>query len=72
MQKALTEALEMAKVVNRTKSAFLSNISHDIRTPMNAIIGLVALLQNEADQPERVREYAGKIFFQSAFVKFNE
>ena len=60
-QNALSEALEMAQVANKAKSAFLSNVSHDIRTPMNAIMGFVALLKEEADQPDRVREYTQKI-----------
>ncbi|MDE6589059.1 MAG: PAS domain S-box protein, partial [Oscillospiraceae bacterium] len=60
-QNALSEALEMAQVANKAKSAFLGNVSHDIRTPMNAIMGFVALLKEEADQPDRVREYTQKI-----------
>ncbi|MCM1149349.1 MAG: response regulator [Butyricicoccus sp.] len=57
----LTEALEIAQVANRTKTAFLSSVSHDIRTPMNAIMGLVTLLKDDADNPERVVEYTQKI-----------
>jgi len=60
-QDTLREALRMAKVANEAKSSFLSSISHDIRTPMNAIIGLVALLQDEADDPDVVRDYAHRI-----------
>ncbi len=60
-QNVLAEALDMAKVANKAKSAFLSNVSHDIRTPMNVITGLTALLKEEADQPKRVIEYAQRI-----------
>ncbi len=58
---ALQEALEIAKAANEAKSAFLSNMSHDIRTPMNAIIGFVMLLQKDSGNPERVKEYTRKI-----------
>ena len=51
----------MAEEANRAKSEFLSNMSHDIRTPMNAIVGLSALLARDAANPERVREYTRKI-----------
>ncbi len=57
----LTEALNMAQVANQAKSTFLSSVSHDIRTPMNAIMGLAALLQDEAGNPQRVQEYARKM-----------
>jgi len=60
-QNALTEALDIAQVANKAKSAFLSNVSHDIRTPMNAILGFVTLLKEEADNPDRVMEYTQKI-----------
>jgi len=60
-QDTLREALRMARVANEAKSSFLSSISHDIRTPMNAIIGLVALLQDEPDDPDVVRDYAHRI-----------
>lgn len=61
IQNALKEALEMAQVANKAKSTFLSSVSHDIRTPMNAIMGLVTLLKEEADNPGRVVEYTQKI-----------
>lgn len=57
----LEEALNIAKAANASKSAFLSNMSHDIRTPMNAIVGLATLLQRDADNPEKVREHTRKI-----------
>lgn len=58
---AMREALEIARVANESKSTFLSNMSHDIRTPMNAIMGLTALLQRDAGNPERVLEHTRKI-----------
>lgn len=61
VQNTLSEALNMAQTANKAKSAFLGNVSHDIRTPMNAIIGFIPLLQEEADNPEHVREYTQKI-----------
>jgi len=60
-QDTLTEALQIAQVANDAKSTFLSSVSHDIRTPMNAIIGFIALLQDEAENPEHVREYTKQI-----------
>ncbi len=61
INKHLKEALETAKNANEAKSHFLSNMSHDIRTPMNAIIGFATLLGKDAEQPEKVREYTKKI-----------
>ena len=55
------DALEAAKSANEAKSHFLANMSHDIRTPMNAIIGFTALMEREVDHPEKVREYTRKI-----------
>lgn len=60
-QNTLTQALDLARVANKAKSSFLSSVSHDIRTPMNAIMGLVTLLSQEADNPERVLEYTQRI-----------
>ncbi|MBD5133181.1 MAG: response regulator [Clostridiales bacterium] len=57
----LTEALQMAQVANEAKSSFLSSVSHDIRTPMNAIIGFVSLLKADAGDPELVLEYTQRI-----------
>ncbi|WP_302962077.1 ATP-binding protein [uncultured Adlercreutzia sp.] len=57
----LEEALQAANKANAAKSAFLSNMSHDIRTPMNAIVGFTTLASSRIDQPERVREYLDKI-----------
>lgn len=55
------DALRIAEDANRSKSSFLSNMSHDIRTPMNAIVGFAALLSRDAENPDKVREYIGKI-----------
>ena len=54
-------ALNAAQSANTAKSNFLSNMSHDIRTPMNAIVGFSVLLEKNADQPDKVREYTRKI-----------
>ncbi len=58
---ALEDALHMAQAASEAKSSFLSSVSHDIRTPMNAIIGFLALMKDEADNPEVVREYTQRI-----------
>ncbi len=56
-QTELEDALQMAQSASRAKTAFLSNMSHDIRTPMNAIIGFTGLAADHIDDPEHVREY---------------
>lgn len=61
MNQNLEEALAAAKSANEAKSHFLSNMSHDIRTPMNAIVGFAVLLEKDADNGEKVREYTRKI-----------
>lgn len=55
------QALDIARVANNSKSAFLANMSHDIRTPMNAIIGLSTLIDKDAENPQKVREHLKKI-----------
>ncbi len=60
-ERALKSALEIARTANESKSMFLSNMSHDIRTPMNAIIGFSTLLRRDANNPAKVREYTHKI-----------
>jgi len=61
-QKAILEdALHMAQAASEAKTSFLSSVSHDIRTPMNAIIGFLSLMQDEADNPDLVREYIQRI-----------
>ncbi len=57
----LAEALQAAQIASKSKTTFLSNMSHDIRTPMNAILGFTALLTKDADNPAKVREYTKKI-----------
>ena len=64
----LEEALTQANKANAAKRAFHSNRSHDIRTPMNAIVGFTALAASRIDQPERVQEYLGKIQSSSAHL----
>ncbi len=60
--KALLEsALEQANRANKAKSVFLSNMSHDIRTPMNAIVGFTSLALSHKDKPDRVEDYLKKI-----------
>ena len=59
--KQLTEALQAAQIANHSKTMFLSNMSHDIRTPMNAVLGFTTLLSMEAENPAKVREYTKKI-----------
>ena len=61
MNQALSEAVQAAETANRAKSTFLSNMSHDIRTPMNAIIGFTTLAVSNIDEKKRVRDYLGKI-----------
>ena len=60
-QYMLQDALAQAETANRAKTTFLSNMSHDIRTPMNAIIGFTALAQTHIDDKEQVQEYLSKI-----------
>lgn len=57
----LAEALQAAQIASNSKTTFLSNMSHDIRTPMNAILGFTTLLAKDADNPIKVREYTKKI-----------
>ena len=57
----LAEALQAAQAASNSKTMFLSNMSHDIRTPMNAVLGFASLLAKDAENPEKVREYTKKI-----------
>ena len=60
-QDAAAEALQFAERASKAKTDFLSNMSHDIRTPMNAIIGITTLMKNELHQPEKLAEHLGKL-----------
>ena len=57
----LAQALQAAQIASESKTTFLSNMSHDIRTPMNAVLGFTTLLSRDADNPAKVREYTKKI-----------
>ncbi|MBQ6588477.1 MAG: response regulator [Butyrivibrio sp.] len=57
----LQEALNAAETANKAKTSFLANMSHDFRTPMNAITGFNLLIDKHADEPEKVKEYTHKI-----------
>ena len=65
MNQALSEAVRAAETANKAKSTFLSNMSHDIRTPMNAIIGFTTLAVSNIDEKKRVQDYLGKILSSS-------
>ena len=60
VNQALSDAVAAAETANRAKSTFLSNMSHDIRTPMNAIIGFTTLALSNLDDKERVKDYLAK------------
>lgn len=67
-RQVLAEALEQAQAANVAKTDFLSRMSHDIRTPMNAIIGITALALEETDNPEAVETNLAKINSASHFL----
>ena len=60
VNQALSDAVAAAETANRAKSTFLSNMSHDIRTPMNAIIGFTTLAISNIDDKNRVKDYLTK------------
>ena len=60
-KRAAEEAFQVAQEANRSKSSFLANMSHDIRTPMNAIIGITSLIRYDAGDKSKVIEYVDKI-----------
>ena len=60
-QDAAAEALQSAERASKAKTDFLSNMSHDIHTPMNAIIGITTLMKNELHDPEKLAEHLGKL-----------
>lgn len=62
---ALEEAVHSAESANRAKSTFLSNMSHDIRTPMNAIIGFTTLASANIGNEEKIEDYLRKILSSS-------
>ena len=63
INQALEDAVNAAQSANRAKSTFLSNMSHDIRTPMNAIIGFTTLAATNIDNRDKVKDYLAKILF---------
>ena len=65
INQALEDAVNAAQSANRAKSTFLSNMSHDIRTPMNAIIGFATLLSANTGNEEKVKDYVAKILSSS-------
>ena len=60
-QQAAIEALAIAERANQAKTEFLSNMSHDIRTPMNAIVGITQLMKNELDDPAKMTDHLDKL-----------
>lgn len=64
-RRALSDALLAAERASQAKTTFLNNMSHDIRTPMNAIIGFTALASTHVEQPELVKDYLAKIMTSS-------
>ena len=65
LRMAAEDALHVAESANKAKSTFLSNMSHDIRTPMNAIIGFTTLALSSITEQEKVKDYLGKILSSS-------
>ena len=60
-QRATQTALSRAESANAAKTTFLSNVSHDIRTPMNAIVGITTLMEHDKDDPQKLERYIGKV-----------
>ena len=65
LNQSLSNALSLAQSANKAKSNFLANMSHDIRTPMNAIVGFAGLIEDNATNPEKVKDYSHKITYSS-------
>ena len=68
VEQRLEEAKKLAEAANAAKTTFLFNMSHDIRTPMNAIIGFTELLKKHKDEADKVDDYIGKIQSSSDFL----
>lgn len=64
-QRTLKEAYQLAERANQAKTTFLNNMSHDIRTPMNAIIGFTSLAATHINEKERLKDYLSKIMTSS-------
>jgi len=60
-QEKLQEVIDRAEAANAAKTTFLNNMSHDIRTPMNAILGFTGLMEKEIDNPEVLKTYLDKV-----------
>ena len=60
-QNAATEALQVAETASKAKTDFLSNMSHDIRTPMNAIVGITTLMENDLQDTVKMHDHLGKL-----------
>lgn len=67
-KRELADALSAAQQANKAKTVFLNNMSHDIRTPMNAIMGYSSLAKEHVDAPERVQDYLEKISTSSSYL----
>ena len=66
--KQAEQALQVAKSATKAKSQFLANMSHDIRTPMNAIVGVSKLMENEIDNPDKLNYYISKLRHSSQYM----
>lgn len=64
----LQEMASKAEIANRAKSDFLANMSHDIRTPMNAIVGIASLMEEEPDVSDKQHEYIQKVKVSSQYL----
>ena len=67
-EEALKNALAMADSANHAKTRFLANMSHDIRTPMNAIMNMTRFLMESVDEPEKQTEYLKTILDSSGHL----
>ena len=64
----LQQAVHNERMANRAKTQFLANMSHDLRTPMNAIVGFTSLMESSMEDPKKLREYLSKIQFSSDYM----